>query len=388
MYLCQCGRKGYVTIMSEMKKEVEYFIHLLAAAINGFEPRAEQGIDYSALLDLANKHQVYNIIFPIIQNNPDVPNEEKQKFRAYNLSEISRMVFVNQERESVFNFFNENNIDYMPLKGLVIRNYYPKVSMRQMSDNDVLVDIKYRDVIADYMKEHGYKVTSTGRQSDDYFKAPYSTFEFHRELFFSENDFCPDFGDLWAKATKDEEHPNKYHMDAEDVYIYSVSHMYKHFTSSGCGVRFLADNYLILKKEQDNLDWDYVNNMFEQNGILEFEQKTRKLAFAIFDQTQLDDDDLELLETIINFGIFGSGKIRISNKIHQMAEGSSLEQAKKNYLLSRLFPPKKKMIADNRILEKKPYLLPWYYVKRLFKAIFNSKKTLGELKTVTKTDID
>ncbi|HBA94018.1 MAG TPA: hypothetical protein DCZ02_05315 [Ruminococcaceae bacterium] len=71
-----------------------------------------------------------------------------------------------------------------------------------------------------------------------------------------------------------------------------------------------------------------------------------------------------------------------------MAEGSSLEQAKKNYLLSRLFPPKKKMIADNRILEKKPYLLPWYYVKRLFKAIFNSKKTLGELKTVTKTDID
>lgn len=374
--------------MPEMKKEVEYFIYLLSAAINGFEPEFEQGVDYSALLDLANKHQVYNIIFPLIQSDPNVPKEEKQKFRDYNLSEISRMVFVNRERENVFEFFNENNIDYMPLKGLVIRNYYPKQSMRQMSDNDILVDIKYRDVIADYMKKNGYKVESTGRQSDDYFKPPYSTFEFHRSLFFAENDFCPDFGDLWAKATQDGEHPNMYHMDAEDVYVYSVSHMYKHFSSSGCGVRFLADNYLILKKEQDNLDWDYVNGMFEQNGILEFEQKTRKLAFAIFEQTELDDEDLELLETIINFGIFGNGKIRITNKLHEMANGSSLEQAKKNYIRSRLFPTKKKMIADNRILEKKPYLLPWFYIKRLFKALFNRKKTLHELETIKNTEID
>lgn len=374
--------------MSEMKREVEYFIHLLCAAINGFEPRAEQGVNYSALLELANKHQVYNIIFPIIQDNPNVPKEEKKKFRDYNLSEISRMVFVNKEREEVFNFFDKNNIDYMPLKGLEIRNYYPKISMRQMSDNDILVDIKYRDVILEYMKKHGYKVTSTGRQSDDYFKPPYSTFEFHRELFFNENDFCPDFGDLWSKAARDEEHSNMYHMDAEDVYIYSVSHMYKHFTSSGCGVRFLADNYLILKKEQDTLDWDYINSMFEQNGILEFEQKTKKLAFAIFEQNKFDDDDLELLETIINFGIFGNGTIRITNKLHEMAEESSLEEAKKNYILSRLFPPKKKMIADNRVLERKPYLLVWFYVKRLFKALFNSKKAMNEFKTVTKTDID
>lgn len=368
--------------MENKKKEVEYLVHLLSCALNGKEVRHQEGIDYSTLLSLARKHQVYNIIFPLIKDDLSVPDEYKQKFRDYNLSEISRMLVINNERSEVYDAFDEHGIKYMPLKGLIIKDYYPMESMRQMSDNDILFDIKYRDVVAELMKSMGYKCIATGENSDDYHKPPYCTFEFHRSLFFDEHDFCPKFDNLWENAVKDDERPCMYHMGLEDIYIYSVCHMYKHFTTAGCGIRFLADNYLFLKKEQDKLDWKRIDSFMSEYNISEYEHKCRKLAFDMFDENELDDGELELLETFMNFGIFGNGSIRIANRIKKMSENSNLEQAKKDYILYRLFPPKAKMIADNRILEKKPYLLPLYYILRLFKAMFNGKKTLDEISNI------
>ena len=368
--------------MENKKKEVEYLIHLLSCALNGKEVRHQEGIDYSTLLSLARKHQVYNIIFPLIKDDSDVPEEYKKKFRDYNLSEISRMLVINNERSEVYDSLEENGIKYMPLKGLIIKDYYPMESMRQMSDNDILFDVKYRDVVADLMKSMGYKSIATGENTDDYHKPPYCTFEFHRTLFFAENDFCPKFDNLWENAVKDDERPCMYHMGLEDIYIYSVCHMYKHFTTAGCGIRFLADNYLFLKKEQEKLDWNRIDSFMSEYNISDYEQKCRRLAFDMFDENELDDDELELLETFMNFGIFGNGGIRIANRIKKLSEGSSIEQAKKEYLLYRLFPPKSKMIADNRILEKKPYLLPFYYILRLFKALLNGRKTLNEISDI------
>lgn len=368
--------------MASLKKEVEYLIYLLSCALNETEPQMQE-VDYSALLSLARKHQIYNIIFPLIQDDPNMPDEYKTKFRNYNLSEISRMLIINNERNEIFERLDEKGIKYMPLKGLILKDYYPLESMRQMSDNDILFDDTHRDEVALFMKELGYKAIATGENSDDYHKPPYCTFEFHRTLFFKETDFCPEFNNLWENAVADDEHKYMYHMGLDDVYIYSVCHMYKHFSTAGCGIRFLADVYLFLKKEQEKLNWDYINSSLQKFNISEYEQKCRKLAFDMFGGKALDDDELELLETFVNFGIFGDGKIRIANRMKSVAGDVSVEQAKKKYFLYRLFPPKKKMIADYRILEKKPYLLPFMYILRLFKGIVNSKETLKEISDIS-----
>lgn len=368
--------------MSQSKKEVDYLIHLLACALNEKQPVAQEGIDYSALLSLARKHQVYNIIFPLIKDDANVPDEDKQSFRNYHMSEITRMIAINSERAGIYDELDEKGIKYMPLKGLIIKNYYPKESMRQMSDNDILFDANYRDDVASIMKENGYKATATGENSDDYFKAPYCTFEFHRSLFYNLHDFCPTFDGLWERASVDSERPCMYHMGLDDVYIYSVCHMYKHFSTAGCGIRFLADHYLFLKKESDNLNWDSITSFMDKYGIADYEKTSRELAFKLFDEMPLDDDDLALLQTYINFGIYGDGNILLANNLEKMADGGSIEKAKKKYILRRLFPPRAKMIADYRVLEKHPYLLPLYYIYRLFKGVFNSKKTLNEYKQI------
>lgn len=375
--------------MISQNKNVNYFLHLLASAVNETPVKPAEGeIDYSAVLELAKKHQVYNIIYPVISIANDISQDEKNAWRNYNLSEITRMIAINNERQQIFEKLKNNKIRFMPLKGLIIKSYYPKESMRQMSDNDILFDITNRDGVAEIMKSRGYKIVATGENSDDYFKAPYCTFEFHRNLFFEEHDFCPKFDNLWERAVKDADNEYMYHMGIDDVYIYSVCHMYKHFSTAGCGVRFLADNYLFLKKESDKLNWNYINSSLEKFGILDYEQKSRKLAFDIFEEKEIDNKELSLLETYINNGIYGDGTVKLTKQIKHLAEENNIKDAKKKYLISRLFPSKKKMIADYRILEKKPYLLPALYIYRLIKGLFNFKRTVNEVKTVNKIDTD
>ena len=120
---------------------------------------------------------------------------------------------------------------------------------------------------------------------------------------------------------------------------------------------------------------------------MEFEKITRSIAFKLFDGDELDNQELEMFEAIINSGIFGNESVRLVNEISNM-DVSSVEEAKRIIMWRRLFPPKKKMIADYRILEKHPYLLVGTYIYRLFKALFNGKRTLNEVKTIKNIEID
>lgn len=373
--------------MNSVNKEVNYLIYLLACALNAKTPQnAPENIDFDALFNLAEKHQIYNMIYPLIQDNTQISAEQKAKWRHSKMVETAKMVTVNNERAEIYKEFEENKIKYMPLKGLILKGYYPKESMRQMSDNDILYDFSKRDILCDIMKKRGYKSIATGENSDDFTMPPYCTFEFHRELFFKEHEFCPEFDNLWDNARQDENSPFMYHMSREDNYIYSICHMYKHYSTAGCGVRFLADIYVVLKQDNDILDWDYINSQLASYGILDYEKKSRALAFKLFDEKELDDEDISLLETYINFGIYGSGKIKLEKEILSLAEDGSVENAKKKYIFSRLFPSVKKMKADYRVLEKRPYLLPAYYIYRFFRALFNSEKTMTEIKNINEIE--
>lgn len=371
--------------MISSNKEVGYLLHLISCALNEKEPLpASDELDFQALFQLAKKHQLYSMIFPLIMNMENVPENEKTNWKNYHFTEIAKLVTVENEREILFKELADNKIKYMQLKGLVLKNYYPDETMRQMSDNDILIDSPDKSLIFDIMKKHGYKIHSTSENSDDFIKPPFSAFEFHRTLFFEGSDFCPRFDNVWENGVVNGNNEFEYSMNLNDVYLHSVCHMYKHFSTAGCGIRFLADIYVFLKKENDNLDWNYINDYLEKQGILQYEKESKSLADKIFNEKELNDDEMKLLETYINFGIYGKGDVRISREVEKLAEKSetSIEKAKRKYIFSRLFPSKRKMKEDYIALQKRPYLLPFYYIFRLFKGIFNGRRTINEYKTI------
>lgn len=370
-------------MIAGISEEVKYLVYLLHCIFNDKAPKENADIDYNKLLNLAKLHQIYSIINPTVSNFNCVSDEVKAQLKNYSLSELTRMIFVNNERTGIFSELEEQGIKYMPLKGLILKSYYPLESMRQMSDNDILFEEKDRAKISSIMKARDYTIQETCGNSDDYYKPPYSTLEFHLSLFFDETDFCPVFDNLWQNATLSNGSSYCYDMDKTDSYIYSVCHMYKHYISGGCGIRFLADNYLFLRKEKDNLNWDYIDSFLDKYSISEYEKRTAELAFKIFDNKldDLSESEIELFLDFINFGIYGTQEKKIEGDLNKYGDGS-IKSKKFRYLFDRIFPPKKELITYHRILKDKPYLIPWFYIKRLFTAVFKLKKFYKEYKTL------
>ena len=167
-----------------------YLLALLRCALTGASaPAVPEGLDFDAFFDLARRQQVYNIVFPLLAALPGVPEGEKKRWENYTYTELTRTITMDHERGRLFAQLDEAGIDYMPLKGLLLREYYPKTSMRQMTDNDILYDPVGRKQLLQIMRKAGYKMTACGENSDDFHKPPYATFEFHRTLFFDEKDF-------------------------------------------------------------------------------------------------------------------------------------------------------------------------------------------------------
>lgn len=99
---------------------------------------------------------------------------------------IRKNAMLDLSRESLFAYFEEQGIWYMPLKGSILKDMYPRLGMRQMADNDILIDVTYRKQIYDYMIAQGYEgVYSEYGAHDTFLKKPFYNFEMHNTLFTS-----------------------------------------------------------------------------------------------------------------------------------------------------------------------------------------------------------
>ena len=74
------------------------------------------------------------------------------------------------ERELIADFMNKNGIKYMFLKGTILENYYPKIGMREMSDNDIYYDMAFREKLEGFMLSLGYECTQKLDNHDIYVK--------------------------------------------------------------------------------------------------------------------------------------------------------------------------------------------------------------------------
>ena len=60
------------------------------------------------------------------------------------------------DKARLFERMEKGQIWYMPLKGTVIKELYPSIGMRQMSDFDILFDKKYAENVREIMLDLGF----------------------------------------------------------------------------------------------------------------------------------------------------------------------------------------------------------------------------------------
>ena len=359
-----------------------YLIEIIRAALTGSAaPLPPQDMDWQAFFELSKKQEIYSLVAAAVDKSL-LPRDIAQQLDNYSKSELVRMIAMQNELAAIKAQLDESGINYMLLKGAVIRNYYPKQSMRQMSDIDILYSpASKREELIKLMKRRGYKLISSGGNSDDFTKAPYYTFELHRELFKNEYGFFPDFSFVWQNASRLGSDSCEYEMKREDLYLHHIAHMYKHGMLGGFGVRFLADLYLICAKCGGALDFDYISGRLEKMGLSDFARRAESAAKALAGVREMSVEDARFISSNCGFGIYGSG-VHGVELLYEEFEKNSGRHSALSFMLYRAFPPMKIMQLYYPALKNQPYLLWWCYLKRIFsKSPRQFKKVRSEIKT-------
>lgn len=361
--------------------ESEYLIKLLKAAIKSTEvPMPPEKIDWEELVSLAKKQQVYSIISPVL-SKVNMPEKYSKELMLYNQNELLRIISMKSEQETIEQELEKYGIKFMLLKGSLLRQYYPQQKMRQMSDVDILYDYSKRDKLFEIMYNREYTLISDGGNSDDFTKKPFYTFEFHHRLFKDAYGFCPDFDFVWDNAMQDSDNSYKYNMSVEDLYLHSVAHMYKHYIFGGFGIRFFIDTYLLVTAQEKNWNQNYIDKKLEEMGILDFERLVKKISFSLMNNEDFEPEQIEFFNKVTNSGIYGNKYDVI--EVYENIKRSTGKDSLLSYIFIRLFPSKKQIKSIYPQLENKPFLLPYYYVKRIIiKTFRSSNKFINEIKSL------
>ena len=367
---------------SEYRISAYDMIYFVSCAIKGETPEKDRldRVNLKSLFEVCQKH----ILTACVAYSLESAGIQDHDFTQAKEKAIRKNILLDAERAKILKRLEAEKIWYMPLKGVILKDWYPKLGMRQMSDNDILCDGNYRARIKDIMLEIGFTCDHYGIGNDDaYFKKPVYNFEMHNELFHAAsigklNEY---YSDVKEKLIKDEGNAYGYHFRIEDFYIYITAHEYKHFSSGGTGVRSLVDTYVFLHKFSNAMDWDYINAELAKLEIADYEKMNRELAMNVFNEQKLSEKEQQLLEYYIFSGIYGTLDNSFKNYMDEKAQGS-----KKNYICQRVFPPLEHYKVWFPWAYKHKILIPVAWLYRPVKGLlFQRKKLIAELKYLKKS---
>lgn len=357
----------------DYKRNACSMIYLTVCAVNGKTPEYEkiESLDLERLFEVCQEH----ILTACTAYALESAGIKHHEFTQAKEKAIRKNILLDTERKKILNRLEQEQIWYMPLKGAILKEWYPKLGMRQMSDNDILCDGNFRKRIKKIMLDIGFTCEHFGEgHHDAYFKKPVCNFEIHNELFDDADgkNLHDYYENVKDRLIKDEGNKCGYHFTTEDFYIYITAHEYKHYSKGGTGVRSLLDTYIFMRKFGDSLDWKHISTELEKLGISDFERQSRELAVALFCEKELTEAQEKMLDYYIFSGTYGTIENSVENRIQTTAQGS-----KKQYILQRAFPPLEHYKIWYPWAYKHKVLLPAAWVFRMVRGVTARRKKIS-----------
>ena len=351
-------------------------IYLVSCAVNGETPDSKrvEKMDLAEIYRLSREHMLTAAVACSLEKVIPLPHAfDQAKKKA-----IRRLTLFELERSKVAQELEKARIWYLPLKGILLKDDYPKSVMREMTDNDILADPSRADDIRAIMERCGYTCVSFGVYHHDvYTKPPTLEFEMHRSLF--QDGEVPMF-DGYFKNIKAKTIQNGYacKLRDEDFYIYILSHTYKHYILGGTGLRSLLDVYVFLRAHPD-LDRNYLNTELAKLKISGFEEKMRRLSQKVFTGTELNKQEQIDLDYFISSGSRGTFENLDYNEAAKNLGNDDSKASKRRYLKSRVFISGEALQKNYPFVAKHKVLYPLLFLYRPIKgAVTHPKRIFKE----------
>ncbi len=335
-------------------------------------PPMPAGISLKALYAFAKLHGVEAMVHHgVAQLRVEETDSVLQEWDRRADMILTQSIVQLAERDKLFSAMHDAGIPVLPVKGSWLKELYPEIDYRQMSDLDILIRPEDAKKAKSVMLQLGYFPSKeTSDHHNGYSLKPYMEVELHLSLLPDSSEHYDYYKNIWEKATESD-YPGVFRLSPEDEYIYYLLHLQNHVLFAGSGIRSFLD-CVVYRELYPHMDMEYLMREYEALGITSFVRDVEALSDCWFRTGSIPGKELDALsQAVISAGTYGTEEQQFRN---QMAKVSSVTPAR--YWLSRLFLSKKEMEKEFPVLKKLPMLLPLMWFVRLVSRLTRHPKAL------------
>ncbi len=389
-----------------------YLLHLISCALRDTTPSAlPQDASLDVVFQLAERNSVTTTCAFAVAKIPGTTDKERSRWQSKVDSNLMRHAIFDMERERIYEEMDAAGLAHASLKGILTSQAYPRPEMRWMCDNDFLfgkpqpngtvkvaTDEDARE-LRRIMEHLGYKTEAYGTGNhDSYQKPPFLNIEPHRQLANPEVDWWQYYSNPWEHIHRTPDGTKtQRRLPLEDAYLFHIAHMFKHYSSSGHGVRGLADEWVLINVWGPKMDRGYLDNELVKLGMHDFERNLRRVSESIIGSdacgkvlagstAAITQQDGQMLAYMLGSGTYGTISNNVNNKIAKEAAENGRKGSRARYLLHRAFPPLSHLAQGYPVLKRASWLLPEVYAYRLvIKPFTRFSRLRAELATVARS---
>lgn len=379
-----------------MNNESVYLLKVLKGFIMGDNPGSFNG-DWKKLIQLADIHSVTGILGYMIMQYPDASNAQfAQLMRKQYLQTIGVFSQREEKMKRLIALLNENEIAHLLFKGFIVKDYYPIPELRSYGDIDFLIHVEDRKKCDALMLREGFEKKTDWEPVYTYSR-DLEYYEIHTAVMEVDVSDHADYKGYYKQVWEHANPVNGYtfQLSPEFHFLYLLTHIAKHISNSGAGIRMYMDIAVFIKHFGDRLDWSYIQQELEKLVLSNFANMVLTVVqayFGVVSPIALQKVDSQIIEDFMDFtmddGTFGdfgrdSGLIQLKKQ-----DRNEEDVSRGRTFLHRLFPPAANLEARYTYLKGKHWLLPIAWIHRFFRTKDSWSKHVKEAKSIMNTDAE
>lgn len=345
----------------------QVLFHLLRYEICGTSSLSEGDFSFDpvALYRLSKHHDVAHLVADALSKLSLMPEDEqiRSAFEKAQMMAVYREIQLTTATQRIREALCRAQIPFVPLKGAIIRSFYPEPWMRTSCDIDILIHEDDLDKAEMGLTEIGF--TTNGKR--DYHDVSFYDGDVHLELHFSIQENMEQIDGLLSNVWNHTElfDDMEYRETPEFYLFHHIAHMCYHFVAGGCGIKPFLDLWILRKNgycTEEN-----VFPLLQKCGLIPFYSAVNDLTDVWLEGKEHTELTEQMETYVLSGGVYG-------NSENGNAAGAAQKKGRFRYLWSVAFPPYRTMRLIYPSLRKLRFLLPLCYFHRFFSKLFGQDR--------------
>lgn len=336
------------------------------------------------LIKITKAHDLTHVLADVLKKIDRFPTgEQGEKLKKSKKVAIFRSETIKADTERAAEILEKAKIPFIKLKGARAREFYPEDFMRTSCDIDILVHNEDLDLAVEELEKGGWKVRGEKKTNDiSLFSDRGSHLELHFSIKGGRESIDKVLSEVWDYACPIKEGGAEYIQTPEFYMFNLISHIAAHFVTSGCGIKYFIDLWILREKMEFNKD--VLNDICKKADIVVFYKNIMDLIDVWFGNKEHNVISKRMETFVLLGGVYGIKSNRLKNN-------QVKTKSKAKNIVKRFFVPHEYLKKRYKLLENKKYLTPVFQVVRWIDLAFEGKlksgiKEMKEISNITKKE--